>query len=262
MRHHAGRGRILDLGIADHTHREIELALGELGDGLDLRMLEITLVARRVDTERIDARLVPGGIGAHRIGRVGGERIHPRRADQCHLRHVVDRQLAEIFSLLDPLRQDARGRAVGHAHPVADEENDVLGYPRAGREHRPGDLAAARAVARHDRVDAGLVDAGVPQYQGRGVQPVLVLDKLPGLAELPSVILAVDRNLEVGLLLDLRELDLEVEAGAGEDRSSVDRIDRLGGKRGPNQGKTRDHNEHARCCIGHRSTLGLGRCRR
>ena len=60
-----------------------------------------------------------------------------------------------------------------------------------------------------------------------------VLDKLPGLAELPSVILAVDRNLEVGLVLDRRELDLEVEAGAGEDRSAVDRIDRLGGERAP-----------------------------
>jgi hypothetical protein len=85
---------------------------------------------------------------------------------------------------------------------------------------------------------------------------------LPGLAELPAVILAVDRDFEVRVLLDRRELHLEVEARAGEDRSTVDRIDRLGRERTRNQGQTRDDNEHARHCNGHRSNLGFGRWRR
>ncbi len=42
-------------------------------------------------------------------------------------------------------------------------------------------------------------------------QPVFVLDELPALAELPAVILAIDRNPEVRWVLDYRKLDLEIE---------------------------------------------------
>ena len=52
---------------------------------------------------------------------------------------------------------------------------------------------------------------------------------MPALAELPAVILAIDRDPELRGVLDYRELDLEVEAGAREDRGTVDRVDRLSG---------------------------------
>ena len=78
--------------------------------------------------------------------------------------HVVHRELAEIFPLLDSLRKDAGGGAVGHAHAVADEENDVFATRGPVANTGPGDFTAPRAVARYDLVAAGLIDAGLAQY--------------------------------------------------------------------------------------------------
>src|SRR4030095_9384840 len=95
--------------------------------------------AVRVNPEGIDRGLVTGRVGAHRVGRVRDDRVDARGAYECHVRHRVHGQSAAVLALGHALGQDAGRGAVGHAHAVTDEQNDVLGLAWTGRKDLPGD---------------------------------------------------------------------------------------------------------------------------
>ena len=74
--------------------------------------------------------------------------------------------------------------------------------------------------------------------QRRLILAVLALDEARGLAEHRRVVVAVHRDLDLVRREPVGELDLEVEARAGQDFGAVDRIDGLGvGRRDGEQGE-------------------------
>ena len=183
-----------------------------------------------IDAHRVDARLVAGGVGAHRVGGIGDDASRCRRSRPAPC--AACRRWRACRSALpsrDALGQDARRGAVRRRHAVADEQDDVLRLARAGVVDRPGDLAAMLAVAaRAPRRCRASASATSRRIRGRLVLAVLALDEGRRLAEHCGVVVAVHRHLDLGRVGDGRELDLEVETGAGQDLGAVDRIDRLG----------------------------------
>ena len=190
-----------------------------------------------IDAHGVDRRLVAGRVGAHRIGRVGDDRVAAGGRDQRHVRHVVDRELAERLALRDALGQQARRDAVRRRHAVADEQDDVLRLARPGVVDGPGDLA--RCACR--RVTSTRVGAGLRQRRRRaGSAPTGPCRprarrrsrpcRTPWRSPAPfTVTLSLARLGEAG------ELDLEVEMRAHQDVGAVDRIDRSGRGRGCGQ---------------------------
>ena len=121
-----------------------------------------------------------------------------------------------------PRRDAMRGR-----HAVADEQDHVLGLARTGRVDRPCDLARLRAVGDANPVVARFRQRNVAQDQRRLVLAVLAFDKSGWLSEDLGIVFPVQRDRDVRWFRASGELDLEVEARAGEDLGAVDRIDRL-----------------------------------
>ena len=144
------------------------------------------------------------------------------------MRHLVHRQLAERLAFGHALGEQPRGNAVRVRHPVADEQDDVLGLPLPGAVDLPRHLAGVGAVGGPHLVDARLSQRHAAQDQRRLVAAVLTLDKLRGAAEYLLVVLAIERDDGRRSLHQTGELDLQIEPRAGEDRSAVDRIDGLG----------------------------------
>jgi hypothetical protein len=147
--------------------------------------------------------------------------------DQCHVRHVVDRELAERLAFDDPLREMPRRHAVRERHAVADEQDDVLRLARAGIVDVPGELAGMGAVGHAELVDAGLRERDVAQKQRRLVLAVLARDEIGGLAENLGMILAVQCHRDLRRIGKAGKLDLQVEPRAGQNVSPVNRINRL-----------------------------------
>jgi hypothetical protein len=147
VRHHRRRRGILDFGIGDNADGHAVPALRETRNGLHLRIIERAWGAVGIDAHGIDRGLVAGGVGAGGVRRIGDDRIRARGRHQRHVRHVVDRKLAEALALRDALGEQARGDAVRRRQPVTDEQDDVLRLARSGIIDRPRNGAAARAVA-------------------------------------------------------------------------------------------------------------------
>src|SRR5262249_7153861 len=78
--------------------------------------------------------------------------------------------------------------------------------------------------------------------QCRLLLAVLALDEIGGPAEDLDIVLAIQRDRYLAGIGERRELDLEVELGAGEDVGAVDRIDRLrvGERSGEREARRRD----------------------
>ena len=137
VRDHPGRGRVLDLGVGHHADGHPRLPLGQAGDRLHLGIVEGVGGPIGVYAQRVDARLVAGGVGAHRIRGIRDHGVDAGGPDQRHVRHGVHGELAVVLALGDPLREDARGRPVRHAHPVADEQDHVPGLGARRWRRRP-----------------------------------------------------------------------------------------------------------------------------
>jgi hypothetical protein len=115
--------------------------------------------------------------------------------------------------------------------PIADEQDHVLRLARPGGVDRPCHLAAARAVTDLDDDRPRLFQRDIAKHQRRLLLAVLALDKRCGPAEHGSIVLAIDRYLQFRLVDPVRKFNFEVELRAGDDFSTVDRIDCLGNNR-------------------------------
>src|SRR5262249_48530210 len=120
---------------------------------------------------------------------------------------------------------------VGHAHPVANEQDDVAGLPGSGGVDVPGDGRGRLSVAGRDEVPARRGQADVPEEEGRRLDARLPLDEGEALPEDADRILTVDGDLDVSRPDDPVELDLEVEVAPGQDLGAVDRVDGAGPSR-------------------------------
>ena len=231
MRDHRGRRSILDFGIGDDTDTQAEPPLRKAGDVFDPGVVEWARGAVGVDAHRVNGRLVAGGVGAGRVGRIGDDGIRAGGRHQRHVRHVVDGQLAETLAFRNALGKQPRRDAMRRRQAVADEQDHVLRLARPGVVDRPHQLAAARAIADFDRNTSGLRQRDVAKHQRRLVLAVFALNEGRGPAEHGGIILAVDRHPQLRRIDPVRKFDLEVELRAGKDLRAVDRVDRLGKNR-------------------------------
>ena len=175
MRNHRGRRRVLDLGVGDDPHREAEAALHQTGNCLHPRIVERVTRAVAIDSHGVHHGFVPGRVGTRRIRGIGDDGIGSRGRDQCHVRHLVHRQLAERLAFGHALGEQPRGDAVRVRHAVADEQNDVIGLPLPGAVDLPRHFAGVGAVGSPHLVDARLGQRHAAQDQRRLVPTVLAL---------------------------------------------------------------------------------------
>ena len=142
------------------------------------------------------------------------------------MRHVVDGELAAVAAFNQSLRQHARGGAMCHRQPVADEQDHVACAPWRRAEHFP--LHRLRLVAgrRRHRVGAGRLERDFADPIGRLVLSFLVGHHRRGLTEHLRRVAAVDRDLDVRCRHGAGEFNLEIEPGARQDLGTVERIDR------------------------------------
>ena len=229
MRHHGGRCRIFNFGVGDRADHHAA-ALGQGSDGLNFRMIQGAGSARAINTQGIDTGLVPGGVGMGRIGRVGDDGVGPLCRKQGHVGHVVHRQLVGKLAALNSFGQDARGRAVPDGQTVADEQNHIL-CDRLGRcaIDAPVDAGTLLAVAGNHSVKTGLANAGVAQQEAGNFLTVFPGNQVRRLAQHLAVILAIDRDLDLGRIDYRTELNLEVKmrtrqhVGAGQGKDGLRR---------------------------------------
>ena len=99
--------------------------------------------------------------------------------------------------------------------------------------------ALSVAGGRLDGVLARLAERDAADPVGRMVAAVFLLDEGRGLAHDRGGVLAVDRHADVGLGRAAGELDLQVEARAGQDLGAVERIDGLRGRGGAGEDRER-----------------------
>jgi hypothetical protein len=99
VRHHRRRCRILDFGIGDDADRHAVPSLRQTRNGLHLRVIERACGAVGVDAHGRGRGLVTGGVGASGVRRIRDDRIRAGGRHQRHVRHVVDRKLAEALAL-------------------------------------------------------------------------------------------------------------------------------------------------------------------
>ena len=127
----------------------------------------------------------------------------------------------------NPFRQDARRHAMGQRHAVADEQDHVLGFARAGVIDIPCNVAAAFSGRHFDRVGAGLCQRDVAQDQRRLLLAVFLLDIGRRLAEGCGVVRAIHGDADIGLRDAFRQFHFEIETRSREDLRLVDRINCL-----------------------------------
>ena len=258
MRDHAGRRGILDFSRGDDADRHATHALGEFRYGLDLGMVKVVAVAGAVYAQRVVARLVTSRVGMHAVGAVGDDRSGARGRDQRRSGHVVDRKLAAIAAFDEAFRQDARGKAMGERHPIADEQDHVLRFGRRRVENFPGHAGLALAGGGLNRVAARLAQHRIANPVGGEISAVLALDHRRALADDGCGVRAVDRHAHGRGGWSVGEFDLEVELGASQDFGPVQRIDGLGLDRDRCNAKKRRSNADCRWSFHRRLMLVWG----
>ena len=120
------RGGVGEEGVGDDAGHLSELPVDEHREVLEAR---VVVLGRRVvgeDPLHAVVRLVSRRVVVGARGGVGDEGVEGGGHQEAVERELVHRQRGVGLPLRVPLREDAGGRPVGRAHPVADQEDDVL----------------------------------------------------------------------------------------------------------------------------------------